>query len=91
MCVFHLKIGISKDESSEYIPEDRELENNPTNEEEGKESHTESEFESESEPELESKYDLEFDDGLGMRIENELKIHLAKDMASAGKFNNPKV
>ena len=93
----HLKIGITKDESSEFIPKDEELENNLTNEEEDIETHSESEseLESESESELESesesKYDSELDDELGMRIENELRIHLAKDLPRAGKFINPKV
>ena len=47
--------------------------------------------ESESESELESECDLDIDDELGMRIENELRIHLAKDLPRAGKFINPKV
>ena len=85
----HLKIGITKDESSEFIPKDEELENNLTNEEEDIETHPESESELESESE--SKYDSELDDELGMRIENELRIHLAKDLPRAGKFINPKV
>ena len=41
--------------------------------------------ESESESELESEYDLELDGELGMRIENELRAHLAKDLPRAGK------
>ena len=47
--------------------------------------------ESESGSELESEYDLELDGELGMRIENELRVHLAKDLPTAGKFINPKV
>ena len=34
---------------------------------------------------------MELDDELGMRIENELRIHLTKEKAMAGKFINPKV
>ena len=49
------------------------------------------ELKSELESESESKYDSELDDELGMRIENELRIHLAKDLPRAGKFINPKV
>ena len=43
------------------------------------------------ESESEAEYDLELDDELGMRIENELRIHLAKEKAMAGKFINPKL
>ena len=81
------KIGITKDESSEYVPKDVEHENNPT--EEGNETHSESESELESESE--SEYNLELDDELGVRVENELRTHLAKDRARPGKFINPKV
>ena len=50
----HLKIGITKDESSEFIPKEEELETNLTNEEEDIETHSEAELKYESEVESES-------------------------------------